>query len=233
MQFTLSDIWHHMGLFARMIVGVMFIMSLASLFVAGERLLMFSKSRAESRAFASKMGALLGKGDLLAAASTKLGTEIGYLGRVISAGLTAFKVNRAGKPDLIFESVARALERQAQRESATLKRGLSVLATVGSTAPFVGLLGTVMGIVNAFQSMAATGSGGLGTVSAGIAEALITTAFGLLVAIPAVMLYNYMQGWVDARGVDISESANEFLDVVARKLAEQKGSAEAEPEAAE
>lgn len=228
MQFTLSDIWHHMGLFARMIVGVMFIMSLASLFVAGERLLLFKKSRDESRAFAVKMGALLGKEDLLAAASTKLGADIGYLGRVIGAGLAAFKLNHRAKPDLIFESVARALERQAQREAASMKRGLAILATVGSTAPFVGLLGTVMGIVNAFQSMAASGSGGLGTVSAGIAEALITTAFGLLVAIPAVMIYNGMQGWVDARGVDISESANEFLDLVARKLADEKPSARAE-----
>ncbi|HZH78522.1 MAG TPA: MotA/TolQ/ExbB proton channel family protein, partial [Archangium sp.] len=79
-------------------------------------------------------------------------------------------------------------------------------------------LGTTMGIVNAFQLMAAAGSGGLGTISAGIAEALITTAFGLLVAIPAVMAYNFLSGWVDARSVDISESSNEFLDVVARNL---------------
>jgi biopolymer transport protein ExbB/TolQ len=232
MQFTLSDIWAHMGLFARLIVGVMFIMSLASLFVAGERIMLFNRTREESRKFAGKVGALLAKGDILAAASAKLGADVGYLGRVIGAGLTAFKVNQAGRADFIFESVARALERQSQREQATLKKGLAVLATVGATAPFVGLLGTVMGIVNAFQSMAASGSGGLGTVSAGIAEALITTAFGLLVAIPAVMLFNYMQGWVDARAVDISESSNEFLDVVARKLAETKSKGDEEEEAA-
>jgi biopolymer transport protein TolQ len=82
-----------------------------------------------------------------------------------------------------------------------------------------------MGIITAFQQMAASGSGGLGTVSGGIAEALITTAFGLLVAIPAVMAFNFLQGWVDARAVDISESSNEFLDAVARHLA-------AEPEKA-
>ena len=107
-----------------------------------------------------------------------------------------------------------------EREQQNLKRGLNLLATVGSTAPFVGLLGTVVGIINAFQQMAATGSGGLATVSAGISEALITTAFGLLVAIPAVMAYNYMQGWVDARMVDMTESSNELLDHVARKLDE-------------
>jgi biopolymer transport protein ExbB/biopolymer transport protein TolQ len=120
--------------------------------------------------------------------------------------------------ELAVDSVARALERQGQRELQGMKRGLNLLATVGSTAPFVGLLGTVMGIVNSFQLMAAAGSGGLGTVSAGIAEALVTTAFGLLVAIPAVMLYNYLQGWVDARAVDISETSNEFLDLVARTV---------------
>jgi biopolymer transport protein TolQ len=93
-----------------------------------------------------------------------------------------------------------------------------VLGTVSSTAPFVGLLGTVIGIVTAFQQMAATGAGGLATVSAGIAEALVTTAIGLLVAIPAVFAFNYLQGWVDARAVDIAESSNEFLDLVARHL---------------
>ena len=112
----------------------------------------------------------------------------------------------------------RALERQAQREIQTLKRGQSIVATVSSTAPFVGLLGTVMGIVNSFQAMASSGSGGLGTVSAGIAEALVTTAFGLLVAIPAVMAFNWLQTWVDARAVDLAESSNELLDTVARAV---------------
>jgi biopolymer transport protein ExbB/biopolymer transport protein TolQ len=146
-----------------------------------------------------------------------MGKDIGHLGRVIGSGLTAYRISPSDK-EVAVESVARALERQAQREVQSFKRGLGVLATVGSTAPFVGLLGTTMGIVNAFQLMAAAGSGGLGTISAGIAEALITTAFGLLVAIPAVMAYNFLQGWVDARSVDISESSNEFLDVVARNL---------------
>lgn len=100
-----------------------------------------------------------------------------------------------------------------------LQFGQVLLATVGSTAPFVGLLGTTMGIVNSFQQMAASGSGGLATVSAGIAEALITTAFGLLVAIPAVMAFNFLQGWIDARAVDLSESSNEFLDLVAKHFA--------------
>jgi len=216
MQFTLTDLWHHMGLFARLIVAVLGVMSIASLVVMAERLIVFNKSRSESRNFAEKMANTLAKNDLMTVAGTKVGDKVGHLGRVIGAGLNALRLSTDKDKDLQVESVARALERQAQREVQSLKRGLGLLATVGSTAPFVGLLGTVMGIVNAFQSMALTGSGGLGTVSAGIAEALITTAFGLLVAIPAVMAYNYLQGWVDARAVDISESSNEFLDLVAK-----------------
>ena len=161
-------------------------MSVASLVVMVERMLVFRKTRKDSRNFAAKMGAILAKGDLQQAANTNMGKEIGHLGRVIGSGLTAYRISPSDK-EVAVESVARALERQAQREVQSLKRGLGVLATVGSTAPFVGLLGTTMGIVNAFQLMAAAGSGGLGTISAGIAEALITTAFGLLVAIPAVM----------------------------------------------
>jgi biopolymer transport protein ExbB/biopolymer transport protein TolQ len=216
-DFSLAGIWAHTGPFARSIIFALAIMSVASLVVMVERMLVFRKTRKDSRNFAAKMGAILAKGDLQQAANTNMGKEIGHLGRVIGSGLTAYRISPSDK-DVAVESVARALERQAQREVQSLKRGLGVLATVGSTAPFVGLLGTTMGIVNAFQLMAEAGSGGLGTISAGIAEALITTAFGLLVAIPAVMAYNFLQGWVDARSVDISESSNEFLDVVARNL---------------
>ncbi len=219
-HFTFMEMWHHMGLFARLVVYVLGLMSLSSIFVMAERLVSFRRSSRESRRFAGALAASVDKSGIDEASKTKAGKNVGYLGRVLSAGLGAYSMTRtAGTTvDLTIESVARALERQAQRENQNLKRGLNLLATVGSTAPFVGLLGTVVGIINAFQSMAATGSGGLGTVSAGIAEALVTTAFGLLVAIPAVMAYNYMQGWVDARMVDMSESSNELLDVVARRL---------------
>jgi biopolymer transport protein ExbB/biopolymer transport protein TolQ len=218
MHFTLSEIWTQTGLFARIIIITLAIMSVSSLVVMAERIFVFRKTRSDSRNFASKMGAILAKGDLTTAANTNLGKDVGHLGRVINSGLTAYRISPANK-EVAVESVARALERQAQREVQSLKRGLGLLATVGSTAPFVGLLGTTMGIINAFSMMSEAGAGGIGTISAGISEALITTAFGLLVAIPAVMAYNFLQGWVDARAVDISESSNEFLDVVARHMA--------------
>jgi biopolymer transport protein TolQ len=218
MQFTFVELWSSMGMFAKAIIFILGFMALASLTIIIERLIVFLTSNSESRSFAARMGGMLSQGQLAQAAGTSLGKKVGHLGRVIGAGLTAYRLAPANNRDLAVESVARALERQAQREVASLKRGLAVLATVGATSPFVGLLGTVMGIVTAFQKMAASGSGGLGTVSAGIAEALYTTAGGLLVAIPAVMAYNFLQGWVDSRAVDISESSNEFLDVVAKQL---------------
>jgi len=223
MQFTFGELWGHMGLFARLVVFAMAGMSLASVVIMAERVVYFFLSYRESRRFAAKLATRL-EHSIEEAANDKPAEKPGHLGRVLGAGLGAYRIGtNAGSPgDAIIESVARALERQAAREVQTLKRGLNWLATVGSTAPFIGLLGTVVGIINAFREMAATGSGGLATVSAGIAEALVTTAFGLLVAIPAVMAFNYLQGWVDARSVDMSESSNELLDVVARKLASQR-----------
>lgn len=227
MQFTLTELWGHMGLFARLVVIAMAIMSVISVIVVAERVLFYMKSKKDSLAFAERLAPLLSKGDLDEAAAKAPKANQGHLGRVLYAGLTAYKTAKGEAEDIkesdearemVFESVARALERQSQREVAVLRRGNSWLGTVGATVPFIGLLGTVMGIVTAFQQMAASGSGGLGTVSAGIAEALITTAFGLLVAIPAVMAYNFLSGWVDSRAVDISESSNELLDVVARRL---------------
>lgn len=219
MDFSLGHLWSQMGAFAKLVVLVMGVMSIASLVVIFERAIVFLRSGSESVSFARRMAAVLSNGDVAAAAVSSTTTKkVGHVGRTINAGLAAFRTAPADK-DVAVESVARALERQAAREVASFKRGLGILATVGSTAPFVGLLGTTMGIVNSFQQMAQAGSGGLGTVSAGIAEALITTAFGLLVAIPAVMAFNFLQGWVDNRSVDLAESSNEFLDVVAKHFA--------------
>ena len=95
---------------------------------------------------------------------------------------------------------------------AELKRGLGGLATIGSTAPFVGLFGTVMGILNAFKEISTQKATGLGAVAGGISEALVTTAFGLLVAIPAVMMFNYLTGRVEAFDVEMDNSSSELID---------------------
>jgi biopolymer transport protein TolQ len=215
-SFSLSDLWVNTGSFAKAIVMVMLLMSAVSVFVTCERVIVFLRSKRASRRYAKKVAASLQEGGQVSSAADG-GQDVGYIGRVIEAGIAAFKTSPAHDEQFTVETVARALERQAHRELQQLRRGQSLLGTVSSTAPFVGLLGTVVGIVTAFQQMAVTGSGGLATVSGGIAEALVTTAIGLLVAIPAVFAFNFLQGWVDARAVDIAESSNEFLDFVARQ----------------
>jgi biopolymer transport protein TolQ len=215
MNFSVLGLWATVGAFAKTIVIVMLLMGMASVFITCERIIVFVRSRRASRRYAQTMAQAFEGGQLRGASGP---ADVGYLGRVIEAGIKAFETSPSRDEQFIVDTVARALERQAQRETEELRRGQGLLGTVSSTAPFVGLLGTVIGIVTACQQMAATGAGGLATVSAGIAEALVTTAIGLLVAIPAVFAFNYLQGWVDARAVDIAESSNEFLDLVARHL---------------
>jgi biopolymer transport protein ExbB/biopolymer transport protein TolQ len=218
MKFTMIELWYHMGIGARLVTGTMLAMSLVSLVIACERIFALTASNRQSVQFAKKLAELLAGGDIDRAASAEMGGKVGHLGRVLEAALRTYQTCPRGDEELTFESVSRVLERQAQREIHSMKRGIGVLANVASTAPFVGLLGTVLGIVNSFEMMAETGSGGLSTVSAGIAEALATTALGLLVAIPAVGAYNGLTAWIEARAVDIAESSNELLDLLARHM---------------
>ena len=96
--------------------------------------------------------------------------------------------------------------------NAELKRGVSGLATIGSTAPFVGLFGTVLGIINAFRKIEEMKTTGLTAVAGGIAEALVTTAVGLFVAVPAVWVYNYFTGKIEHFDVEMSNSSSELID---------------------
>ena len=143
------------------------------------------------------------------------------MAKVVAAALTEYQegmdaTRQLGPDELgdfdLVDAVNRAIERVKEREIADLRRGLGGLATIASAAPFVGLFGTVVGIINAFRSMASSGQGGLGAVSAGISEALVTTAFGLLVAIPAVMAFNYFTGRVEAFDVEMDNSSSELID---------------------
>jgi biopolymer transport protein ExbB/biopolymer transport protein TolQ len=218
MKFTLLELWSHMGLGARLIVGTMLAMALASIAIVCERVATLVAGNRQSIGFARKLAELLADGDVDRAVAWTKPEQLGALGRVLCAALSAYEQGPKHDEDFTFEAVARALERQAQREVHNMKRGIGVLANVASAAPFVGLLGTVLGIVNSFEMMAETGSGGLSTVSSGIAEALVTTALGLLVAIPAVAAYNGLSAWIDARAVDLAEASNELLDLVARHL---------------
>ncbi len=221
MSFDLVHMWGTMGPFAKGIAGVLFIMMVYAFGMVAERMVTFGRAESASRQYADQLKALLPAGKFGEAAELAQKLKRGHLCRVLGLaiaeyehGLGALKAkgpNDVGEFDVVA-AVNRAVDRSSMRTVADLRRGLGGLATVGSTAPFVGLLGTVAGIITAFQAMAATGSGGLGSVSAGIAEALVTTAFGLLVAIPAVMFFNYLTNRVEDMQVDINDSANELLD---------------------
>jgi biopolymer transport protein ExbB/biopolymer transport protein TolQ len=142
-----------------------------------------------------------------------------HIAKVVSAGLIEYdndKVELKDSHDLVG-AVGRALDRAVSLTSAEMKKGTGGLATIGSTAPFIGLFGTVVGIINAFTGIATSGSGGLAAVSAGIAEALITTAFGILVAVPAVMAFNYFTTRLERFQIEMSNSSAELLDFFLKK----------------
>jgi len=220
-SFDLVHMWHTMGPFAKFIATVLAVMSVYSLAVMGERLVVYSRASTASRDYAEQLRALLPARKYGEAVELSKKLKRGHIAKVLGLAIEEYArgvkaLHTHGPEDVgdfdVIAAVNRAVDRSSMRTVADLRRGLGALATVGSTAPFVGLLGTVAGIITAFQAMAATGSGGLGSVSAGIAEALVTTAFGLLVAIPAVMMFNYLTNRVEDMQVDITDSATELLD---------------------
>jgi biopolymer transport protein ExbB/biopolymer transport protein TolQ len=160
--------------------------------------------------------------DAIAISSSKT-YRYSHLAKVVLAGLQEYQFQQESGSNLSREDLVDTVRRAIQRASALtandLKKGVAALATIGATAPFVGLLGTVVGIITAFQGIASQGSGGLGAVSAGIAEALVETALGLVVAIPAVWFYNYLSGRIEYFNVEMDNSSSELVDYFIKKTA--------------
>ncbi len=212
--FSPLDLWHNMGSLAKGVVIILFVMSIWSLAVIIDRWLYFSAARKQSREFAPRVAGALKEGKLDEAIKVADRNKKSHLAEVVTAGLQEFRNFGSGgavTEDQI-ESSKRALERSEAIVHAKLKRGLSGLATIGSTSPFIGLFGTVVGILNAFQAIATQKTSGIGAVAGGISEALVTTAFGLLVAIPAVMTFNYFTSKVEAFDVEMDNSSSELID---------------------
>ena len=215
--FTILGMWATMNWVARGVVFVLALMSVWSLTIAIERLWRFQRAKRESLDIALSVTPLLKQHRLEEAINLASDQRYrhSHLARVLRAGLTEFQYETTQSLPEDFDVVAsgqRAIERETLMTTAEMKKGLGNLATISTTAPFIGLFGTVAGIIHAFQGMAITGSGGLGAVSAGIAEALVTTAFGLFVAIPAVWLYNYFLNKVDRFTVEMSNSSSQLID---------------------
>jgi biopolymer transport protein ExbB len=209
------SIWRQMGWIAKTVVVILFIMSGWSIGVMIDRWMAFSAARKQSRAFAPAVAGALRDGRIDEAIKVAERNKKSHLAKVVTAGLMEFKAHQDSPgtiPGETIEASKRALERTSAIVHAELKRGLGGLATIGSTAPFVGLFGTVMGIFNAFTGIKQNKATGLAAVAGGIAEALATTAVGLLVAIPAVMMFNYLTGRVEAFDVEMDNSSSELID---------------------
>jgi len=223
----LMHMWTQMGPVAKAVAFVLVFMSMWSFGVAIERFYTFSQARKQSKLYAPQVAKHLKEGrlkDALTVSQAKT-YQYSHLAKVVLAGLQEYQFQQdAGGAstmtrDDIVDTVHRAIQRATALTSNDLKKGIPALATIGATAPFVGLLGTVVGIITAFQGIASTGSGGLGAVSAGISEALIETALGLVVAIPAVWMYNYFTGRLEYFNVEMDNSSSELVDYFIKKTA--------------
>ena len=207
-------LWRQMGGLAKAVVIALFIMSAWSIGVMIDRLIAYSAARKQSRQFAPAVAGALREGKLDEAIKIADRYKKSHLAKVVVAGLQEFRAHQISTeiPGEEIEASKRALERAEAIVHAELKRGVSSLATIGSTAPFVGLFGTVVGIINAFKNMASEKSTGIGAVAGGISEALVTTAVGLFVAIPAVWMFNFFTTKVEAFDVEMSNSSSELID---------------------
>jgi biopolymer transport protein ExbB len=221
----LIEMYNSMGLVAKAVAWILFFMSMWSIGVAVERIYTFMQAKKQSKIYAPQVAKHLKDGRLkdAIAISTNKNYRYSHLAKVVLAGLQEYQFQQENAGGLSREELLDTVRRSIQRATALtandLKKGVSALATIGATAPFVGLLGTVVGVINAFVGIASTGSGGIGAVSAGIAEALVETALGLLVAIPAVWFYNYLTGRIEYFNVEMDNSSSELVDYFIKKTA--------------
>ncbi|RMG53803.1 MAG: flagellar motor protein MotA [Acidobacteria bacterium] len=221
--FQLWDMLRRLSGVGIAVMIILAIMSMYSIAVMIERLLTFNAAKKQSREFAPKVAAALRKGNIDEAISISDKYKKSHLAMVVNSGLQEFQAHQLSTeiPGETVDAAKRALQRAVAVKTAEFKRGLSSLATIGSTAPFVGLFGTVVGIVAAFQGLKEAETAGIGAVAAGISEALVATAFGIFVAVPAVWMFNYFTSRVDAFVVEMENSSSELIDYFLKQRGEK------------
>jgi biopolymer transport protein ExbB/biopolymer transport protein TolQ len=202
------------------VMGSLVALSIYSVSITLDKLRRFRTASQQSLAFLPEFGRCLKEGKLQDALACARRHDRSHLARVVSAGVDELVESRHQVTDGAAQIglVTAALERTAALTLADMKQGLGVLATIGSTAPFIGLFGTVVGIIHAFEGIAASGSGGVTAVAGGIAEALVATALGILVAIPAVMAFNYFTGRLERFQVEINAAATQLVAFLNKRL---------------
>lgn len=221
--FTLREIWEHSGGLARGVIVTLTGMLLITVLVAVERWLAYRSATNQSRELAARIVPHLQKKDVTAALklSRDDAYKASYLGALLRSALAELDLRQ---DHFGVVNAHRAVQKAMGQEVAKLRRGMPMLATVGSTAPFVGLFGTTFGVINAFQGMASAGSG-LAAISAGISEALITTGVGIGVAVVGVWLFNYFNNRIDKVTEELTSSEADIMDW-AEKLIQEPPTAE-------
>ncbi len=234
MSFDLVQIWEHMGMLAKVIAGFLVCMAIASIGVVIERALAFAKGAKESREFARQVAPKIESWEIEDVSAIAGKYESSPLARMfrhtIDRYTRAFEDLEGGMTPV--EMARNESTRRLEEIGSELRRGMNVLASVGSTAPFVGLLGTVIGIITAFNALGASATAGINTVMIGISEALSETALGLLVAIPAVLLFNYLSARVNLIELALTRSAGELLDEMENRYGRKSDSEQDEAAAA-
>ena len=222
----LVEMFRQMTAAAWAVAIILFIMSFWSIGVAIERFYTYGQARKQSKLYAPQVAKHLKDGRLKEAIALSGSKDFRYshLAKVVMAGLQEYQFQQeSGGAGLnredVLDTVRRSIQRATALTASDLKKGVTALATIGSTAPFVGLLGTVIGVINAFVGIGSTGTGSIGAVSAGIAEALVETALGLFVAIPAVWFYNYLSNRLEYFNVEMDNSSSELVDYFIKKTA--------------
>jgi biopolymer transport protein ExbB/biopolymer transport protein TolQ len=225
MNMSIGFIWEHSPPFAKGIWIVLAIMSLWSLSVAFGKWWNLRKAQKETLKFAPEFSQFLEEDNLTEAINLAQSYKKSHVARVLGGALDEVKplIMDGSVTVSDINSAERAIERNMLVEIVALKRGLAILATVGSTSPFVGLLGTVFGIINAFAGMGAAGSSGIQAIAVGIAEALIATGFGLMVAIPAVWAFNYFQTKIDNLTAEMTYVSKEMIDYLIKGVSGEFG----------
>jgi biopolymer transport protein ExbB/biopolymer transport protein TolQ len=222
---SLMELYQSMGWFAKGIVFTLLGMSAMAFTQLISKWWSMRKAQAETRKFAPEFSQFLEEDNLNEAIKLAEGYKKSHVARVLGGALSEIRplIQDGSVTVADINSAERAVEREMLMTVVDLKRGLGILATVGATSPFVGLLGTTMGIVNSFTGMAASGAGGISAIAAGVAEALITTAIGIGVAIPAVWSFNYFQTKIDNLTAEMTYTSKEMIDYLIKGVSGEFG----------
>jgi biopolymer transport protein ExbB len=211
---TFTELLKNVGVFGAAVICCLVALSIFSVAVMADKYRRFRAATRETQAFKPLLAKFAHGGEVQELIEAVQQHQKSHVAQVVSAGILEYDGVReaGGDPSASLDLVASAVRDSMSETLVELKKGLGFLATIGSTAPFVGLFGTVAGIINAFRNIAATGSGGMSVVSGGMAEALVTTALGIFVAIPAVAAFNYFTGRIENFHIEMNRASTQLVN---------------------